>query len=594
MFDLKSKLAMNISKIDIVIKILHVAFSFFLYAFAALYFGHNGLNPSDPLEYIIPVFNDANVFPYLDRIILGVGLKLFANYIADPVILSYLFPIFLNFLIHCVSAYYILKMYDYKKLYIFVIFMLASPFNVATFSYVYPSTLMLLFLLIGANFISNKYNGIMAGVILAFSSLSKIQGISYAINIFFKFDLKYYIKSIFGFAIGLILIYIITSIIFNDYNYILKIIKIYFAGYASGQFDGYGGVMPPFEMYLFEPFVLFVILILYYNRDSLNEIERSIVSIAASQVILLILIYYVTRRGGALIPNYISPGIYLISLVAAMKLPSKYLYNLKYFLYYVLIYLVGIYYVRFVGGKQYFATSNHILELLSSFIIIAAFVLRGRLRIKDIWIFVGMVSLPIFAYKAQSENLSRVKWSEPFTIVYENSQLKQGFINYKFIGQNSYERRFKMIGDLDSGRKFRNCLNECEYSKNLIADSEIEVFNYFESKIKPINFSLNPHPLEGSTDEIAEHSSILNVVFLKDSSVVSLIPNLADHNGGLIVRIKFISKFNSVNSQFMYKLIKDSSRFEVEIPAKTERISIDFIKLRNVDIYGDLFVIFNE
>lgn len=576
------------------IKTLHILFSFFLYAFTAQYFGLNGLNPSDPLEYIIPVYNDSKVFPYLDRLLLGVGLKLFANFIVDPVILSYIFPIFLNFLIHCVSAHYILKMYDYKKLYLFVMLVLASPFNVATFSYVYPSTLMLLFLLIGANLINKKNNGIMAGMMVAFSSLSKIQGIGYAINILLRFDLKFYVKSIVGFILGLILIYIITTIIFNDHKYIIKIIEIYFASYASGQFEGYGGVMPPFEMYLFEPFVLFIILVLYFNRDSLNELERSIVSIAASQVILLMLIYYVTRRGGALIPNYISPAIYLITLVAAMKLPSKYFYNFKYFLYYALIYLLGIYYVQINGGVQYFATSNHIPELLFSILIISTFAFRERVRVKSIWIFVGMGILPIFAFKAQSENLSRVKWSEPFTNVYQESQLKQGLINFKFSGQSSYERRFEMIGDLNSGRKFQNCMIKCEYSPNFITNSEIEVYNYFESKIKHRNLSFSPGAFEDSADWSGAHSSILNLVFLKDSRVIVLSSNLDDNDGGLIVRINFITELDPVNSYFKHKLILDSSRFEFEIPEKIEWVSIDFIELQKVDIHGDLIVVFND
>jgi hypothetical protein len=575
-------------------KSFHILFSFLIYIIAAQYFGFNGLNPSDPLEYIIPAYNELKIFPYLDRMLLGAGIKLFSKFIENPVILSYAFPICINFLIHWISALYILKISNYKNLYIFVMLIIASPFNIATFSYIYPSTLMLLFLLVGVNFINERSNGFMAGITLAFAMLSKIQGMSYAINIILKFNLRWYLKAAVGFGFGLLIIYLITVIIFNDQDYVLKIFNYYFENNARGQFAGYGGVMPPFEMYIFEPFILFLALVIYCNKEKINELEKNILSIALSQILILVLIYYVTRRGGQLIPNYISPGIYLITLVAAMKLPVKNLFSVVYIAYFIIIYLIGIYYVEMQGGVQYFATSNYIIELLSSGIIFLVYVYKEKLKNKNYWIIFGMIVIPFFSYKAQSENHSRVKWSKPFTNIYEMSRQKRYIVNYKFSEQNSYERRFQMMSDLDAKNKFQNCKAGCEYTPNFITDSEIEAYQYFHNSVKTYKINCKVSAIEKTFNCGNTNSSDLVAVFPKDSGIIRITPNLVKQDKALIAKINYVSSSNVESLFFVKKILNDSSSLEVALPNSVEEVSIEYMKLLHVDLYGDLFVISNE
>lgn len=455
--------------------ITHITFINILYFLIAIIFGLNGINPSDPLEYIIPAVNNSEVFPYLDRLTLGVIIKLTAIFFENPATLSWLVPASISSILFAIASIIICKESSIKNSYGFLLLNIVSPFSIATFSYLYPSTLVTLFILIGVLSIIRKNGSILAGLLTPIILLTKIQAVSYLVTVISNIKDKESIKKyIIGLSLGVVIYFVIVSLAFNDLFYIYNALMTYINNYLEGQVKGYGGQLPPFSMYLIEPYIIFIAATLATNKNKNSKIINNILIAAISQFIFLYFVYVVTARGGALIPNYIAPTIYLLGIVAAIKINWTHVLNIKTMTTLSLLYGAVLYFVLITGGRQYFATQNSILEFVFSIAIVWLIYKYNNLNGK-MYLFIFMV-LVGFSYKSQSENFSRNKWSLPYEKIYKEAS-NNGAIKYSF-DDPGYVRRISMIDKLFPGKnKFcdTNCLED---AKSYLVDSKNNINEY--------------------------------------------------------------------------------------------------------------------
>lgn len=399
--------------------------------FISILFGINGINPSDPLEYIIPIYNDKYPYPYLDRIILAPILKIISYTTAGPQVISWLAPIIINTATFFISSYYIYK--EKKTIFsiaLFTVLIIASPFNIATFSYLYPTGILTFTLVIGTIFLAekNKFSLMRLGIITPFVLFSKIQGVSYIIQVVYKIyrdssDFFNFIKIISKYTVitilTLVLLYILISLLFNDLSFINKSIDYYLKYNLAGQYQGYGGLMPPFILYLSEPFIILIVLFSIKYRDKINTSNYEFFIAGLLQIFVLISIYYISKRGGALIPNYISPGIYLLTIYVTLIAPSR-IDKINTNIIIIITLFICIYVYLHLSGTsvQYFATNNGYAE----YIAICVMIFLASLKIRnDNFIRLMIIIVIIFSYKAHSENISRNEWSKPYEIVLDAS-----------------------------------------------------------------------------------------------------------------------------------------------------------------------------
>lgn len=572
---------------------LHILFSYSIFAFISLYFGVNGINPSDPLEYLIPIFNDEIIFPYLDRILLGAGLKALSKIIADTVTISYVFPIIIYFFIHAFACLNILKSTkDIKVIYIFTILIICSPFNVATFTYIYPSTFMLLFLTLGAYIHKRDGKDFGVGVLIPFLAFSKIQGISFVINVFATRGVNWR-KLFAGISVGFVFFYIFISLIFYDINYLYKVMTVYFNEYAAGQVRGYGGVLPPFSMYFTEPYVLFISLLVLYNWGELNAHEKNIFFIGLAQASLLIFIYLISQRGGALIPNYIAPAFYLITLSVSSKIPTGYL-NSKYVAYVALCTILGIVYAEWGGGFQYFATNNHVAEFLFCAVLLAIFLHRRGNAHNQWWVVAGMIIVPIFSYKAQSEALSRINWSRPFTDIYSIARSFNEKTFFQFDGDNSYLRRFNMIGNLDNRKIFQACDDDCRSARNYLTNNVETAFKHFDnSSIHYIKSCVRLLPRSAIVcGNRSEGSFLSGIRFINESGAIELRAKNIDINS--LYRFSYYRSSQGSVPVVLYGVIAAGNDLRLEMPIDAINVEFSYYDIKKFFQVNDFILFSNE
>ena len=128
----------------------------FLKYFSILFFiilsYFNGLiliSPSDPLQYVLPVYDLDSKFYFIDRYTLFLFLKILSFFISDPLYISSFFSTICWVLIFNFSfeIVYILSK-KVKSLYLFSITFLYSPFFLTLSQIIYPTILYLLILVL--------------------------------------------------------------------------------------------------------------------------------------------------------------------------------------------------------------------------------------------------------------------------------------------------------------------------------------------------------------------------------------------------------------------------------------------------------------
>lgn len=271
--------------------------------------------PSDPLQYVEPAINPSLTFEFVDRIFLWILLKFFSGFITSTHLITGITHLFITSLTLFICTLWLGKNYGRLSSSVFTFLYVLSPVVFGISTYTYPTQLLALIIvvtliiLVNRNDISRfRYAG--AGAVFAF--FSKIQSYSFIIFLFLYSLLKNknysnFIYFVFGSVYGFLVI-ILLFLYFADTYRLFSLIQIYFfEDGGSIQFYGRGEkTIPPFHKYLAEPTILLsvvgIIIPFYYKN---LKILRLFSIVALVQFFGLFLIYFISKRGGPLIPNYI-------------------------------------------------------------------------------------------------------------------------------------------------------------------------------------------------------------------------------------------------------------------------------------------------
>jgi hypothetical protein len=276
--------------------------------------------PSDPLQYVQPGIQASNGFQFLDRVFLWVVLR-FMSFIGIPdLVLGPITTLLITSLVILIAALWLSLAFGTLTVSIFIAISLLNPFLISISTYTYPTQLLTLMLLINAivflKIRKYKYGYLIAGFGLTFCVFSKIQGfglyLTMVIQIIFfsgvvlKKKLVFVFQYNLGFILGTISFFGLLSFI-DGFKNTADMIGGYFStGTAETQFSGASDIsqFPNFFLYLKEPYYLFalfgIICCLILPAASLKFLAL----VPLGQFGSLIAIYFVTQRGGSVIPNY--------------------------------------------------------------------------------------------------------------------------------------------------------------------------------------------------------------------------------------------------------------------------------------------------
>jgi hypothetical protein len=279
-------------------------FSLILFAFISYSQGLLYLTPSDPIQYLLPVYNPDLSFEFIDRISLLLFLKFFSLFKIDPILMGSLSPFVLWIGIYLFSEK-IVYQFDksLKSTILFSILFNSSVFVLTLSQYLYPTILLVLIdLVIFYLLINHRKNNLYINFIfllIPFLFFSKIQSIAFISYIFWqlyklnKINFKNIVLLILS-TLFIILIFYLLNTGSSDLSY-----------YLVNQFKGRSSdLFPPFYAYFFEPSSLLIIFSTFFILTSNDKNLKKLGILNVWLFVYVILIYLITSRGGPLIYNY--------------------------------------------------------------------------------------------------------------------------------------------------------------------------------------------------------------------------------------------------------------------------------------------------
>ncbi|RJQ25503.1 hypothetical protein C4565_08255 [Candidatus Parcubacteria bacterium] len=271
--------------------------------------------PSDPLEYVAPALHPEQSFPYLDRIVLWLWIRLVAMFPMPLEIIGPVSTLIVTATMLFIATWWLERIQPLAGS-IFAAVYITSPMILGIATYTYPMqlmTLVLLLSLISMDFLQWKNSRhLIGGVGCGIASLCKIQGGAFfgflLIDVFVRKDrrLTNLVSACCGIVIGISIIFMIVVITDGPFQ-LITVFKQYFqADTLNAQWYGRQlGNLPPFYKYLFEPTCVIACAgILLPWADTKLFRFRPFAATAAVQFVFLLGIYVITQRGGLIIHNY--------------------------------------------------------------------------------------------------------------------------------------------------------------------------------------------------------------------------------------------------------------------------------------------------
>jgi len=308
-------LSRKIKTVEITILFLFIA----LYAWNISNYFWTLPAPSDPLQYLGPMVWKSTYayWPWLDRISLAIGLRLFSmliptTYLAGPIYIG-----FINTLIIIISCFWLYRKQGFLAAVLICILFNTSFFLLGFATYIYPVQTeaffaLIAFILFFAEGNTRIYRNriIYAGIFCAFTLFSKITGI-FAVAYFGVYLLKAKDWSglrdlITGMILGTLIVCLLFIALFNiqSFNNILSLF------FKSNQWSGLD--MNNLVSYLdqllsvkfFPVFIALFIVVSAYK----DAISRRLFCFAWANITVIYIIYTFTHRGGSVISPYIYPA----------------------------------------------------------------------------------------------------------------------------------------------------------------------------------------------------------------------------------------------------------------------------------------------
>jgi len=290
--------------------------------------------PSDPLQYISPALSPQDGFVFLDRIFLWLWIRLFAllplnvEYVGGYATLAH------SIIAYLVSALWLIFRFGRISLICFSLLYFLSTAWLSILTYTYPMQGLTMFIILSLVFFDfikgdKSYFALGAGFTLAI--FSKIQGFGFISGFFYTTYISLKLKSfkpIYFWTLGFFVIFILLYLfLLVDGNSMLSLVKSYLqSNNMQQQFNGRGlGGLPPFYELLSKlPYILSLFGLLYGLSFFNKKPEIFLVSyIGFSQLVFVILIYYITQRGGPVIENYFLDS-YTLGIISFSAIFSKF------------------------------------------------------------------------------------------------------------------------------------------------------------------------------------------------------------------------------------------------------------------------------
>jgi len=447
--------------------------------------------PSDPLQYIGPALSPENGFPYLDRISLWLWIRLFTTFPIPPEYVGAYATLAQVIITYSVSSLWLSYRYGSLSVILFSFLFFGGNAWLSIITYTYPTQGLTMFIvtsLVLFDLLKSRGGFLALGAGFTLAIFSKIQGVAFvsglAYSVYHSFKNKS-LKPLIHWSCGSLIILIgLSVILYVDGNPLSALAENYFQKEASSQFAGRGlGEMPNWYKLLEKP----AYLLSFFGLISVFFIKKTspifIFSLAGfSQLIFLLLIYFVTGRGGPVIENYVLDSFTLGAIVFA-GIVSSFL-SKKANASIPLIFL-GV--VIFISSLVQYTFTHIDLGLIVSFFVSSSIIYSLLLHIKKkSSIFVLYSLLLIFVYflhtfgiKGIESAESKIRWVSPYYYIVNllMDQDKKFAVDVDLgYGNTDASMRIRMIlhGLYQNSYSDRVCFRSCsEFNPNFLVTNHM-------------------------------------------------------------------------------------------------------------------------
>ena len=290
--------------------------------------------PSDPLQYLEPaavIHSLVGWFPWIDRIVLAIGLRLSAAIFSPIYVAGMYYIAVVNFLIITIGVFccYIKKGFLAG---LFAGILLVSSYTFLRYAtYIYPDQTMALFALLAFVFFFSKYKSklfdpvILAGLFTALTCFSKLTGVAILIPFIILIvserkwgEIK---KLVIGFLAGTLVVFFITYLLFGwDSIAYLPFGAANYYGTGAGAVR-YGIDLSYFNMLVKQYYLPIFFSMIVFVGAYRQKLTRHLY-LAAMSFVVLYGLYIVFTNNIQAINNYLYPAVVFGSLGLAMYLAT--------------------------------------------------------------------------------------------------------------------------------------------------------------------------------------------------------------------------------------------------------------------------------
>lgn len=274
---------------------------------------------SDPLEYLGPMAWKSiyGYWPWLDRISLAIGLRVFSMFIPTTYLAGPAYIGFINTLTIIVACIWLYRRQGFLAAVLICIFFNTSLFLLGFATYIYPiQTEAFYALLAFITFFADEHSRIyrkrflFAGVFSAFAVFSKMTGIFAAFYFIWYFGYKKEWRGlrdfVIGFFLGASIIFVLLIALFNIQSFNDTIYRFFITN--TNQWLGlkrYSNLVSFLDQILsvkfFPVFISLFMAISAYKQTG----SRQLFCFSWANIAVIYFIYTFTHRGGAVISTYI-------------------------------------------------------------------------------------------------------------------------------------------------------------------------------------------------------------------------------------------------------------------------------------------------
>jgi len=468
--------------------------------------------PSDPLQYIGPALSPENGFPFFDRIFLWLWIRLFTTFSFSAEYVGAYATLAQVIITYLISSFWLSYRFGSLSVILFSFLFFGSTAWLSIITYTYPMQALTMFVVISLilfDILKIRGGFFSLGVGFALSIFSKVQGFGFVSGLVYSayhsFKNKNFSPLIYW-SYGFLIIFIgLNVFLYIDGNPLSEIVQRYFQENHNAQMAGRAaGGMPKWHYLLAKPAYLcsFFGLFLFFliNKKSPIFIFSMV---GFFQLFLLLLIYFITDRGGPVIENYVldsfTLGAIAFSAVAGSFLSRKADVSVSFIFITVIVFIASIVQYTFTyidfGLLVSFFTTSLIFYYLVPFV-----KKKSVIYVLYPFVFIFFNQLHAHGIEGIKKTERRIRWVDPYysTVHHLLDKEKKFVVDVDFgYGNSNASSRIKRIArQIYSTDLSKNtCFNE---------NCAVEPSDYFLTNKNFSHISLNlpliaSLPIDGSS-----------------------------------------------------------------------------------------------